>query len=522
MFDGARLRAVLLLSANRLRARATAVTLAILIAAVAAPSPATAQDWTLTKTANPTTYSAVGQVITYTYVVTNTRGDGTLNSLTDDKIASVSCPTTSIPENTSLTCTGTYAITAADLTAGSVTNTAVASGDACNDGCLRTATAKATITRSFDPGQHISDTQQVIQGFLQHRSGLLATHQPDRASITRRLPGSLWGGNGETDNGTAGGATTTSTSGRDDDNPTRLSFASSLTQIVRSQASTTPNADGEGMMALGRTAKPPRSVPAPASGIDVWLEGHYSAYRDRPDAGRSNGRFGIVYVGADYLLTPAILIGALAQFDWTEERGSLAGSSVDGRGYMAGPYASAKLSQHLFFDARVAWGTSDNTVSPFGTYADDFSTGRRLAEAKLTGNWRFGNVRVTPSLSYSFVEEKQGSYTDALGISIPSQTVSLSRLSFGPEVAYRLSQVNGAIWEPFVSVRGVWDDTSSRGTVGGFATGGDDARAALQAGVLARSPGGLSLRAAGSYDGLWSSTGFRDVGGQLWLSIPLH
>lgn len=508
-------------SAGRTCAR-VALALAVLVAALIAPSWALAQDWTLTKAASPTTYSAVGQVITYTYVVTNTRGDGTLTSLTDDKIASISCPTTSIPENSSLTCTGTYAITAADMQAGSVTNTAVASGDACNDGCFRTATAKATITRSFDPGQHRSDTQQVIHSFLQHRSGLLATHQPDRASITRRLPGSLWGGNGETDNGTAGDATTVSGAGADGDNRTRLSFASSLSQIVRSQAGATPSADGGEMMALGRTASPRRSAPAPAAGIDVWVEGHYSAYRDRPDAGRSNGRFGIVYVGADYLLTPAILIGTLVQFDWTEERGGLAGSSVDGRGYMAGPYASAKLSQHLFFDARIAWGTSDNTVNPFGVYADDFSTSRRLAEAKLTGNWRFGSVRVTPSLAYSFVEEKQGSYTDALGISIPSQAVSLSRLSFGPEIAYRISQADGVIWEPFVSVRGVWDDTSSRGTVGGFATGGDDAHAAVQAGVLARSPGGLSLRAAGSYDGLWSSTGFRDIGGQLWLSIPLR
>ena len=44
--------------------------------AVAAPG-----DWTLSKTANPTTYSAAGQVINYTYVIVNHTGlDGTLFS----------------------------------------------------------------------------------------------------------------------------------------------------------------------------------------------------------------------------------------------------------------------------------------------------------------------------------------------------------------------------------------------------------------------------------------------------------
>jgi outer membrane autotransporter protein len=276
------------------------------------------------------------------------------------------------------------------------------------------------------------------------------------------------------------------------------------------------------MMALGRAGRQPKPASASTTGIDVWVEGHVSEYRSQSAANRSNGHFGVLYLGADYLLTPAILVGALVQFDWTGEHAALGGSSVDGRGYMAGPYASAKLTQHLFFDARIAWGASDNSVNPYGTYADDFSTDRRLAQAKLTGNWRFGNVRITPSVGYTSVEEKQHSYLDTLGILIPSQTTTLQRLSFGPEIAYRLRQAGGTIWEPLLSVHGLWDDTNSRGTIGGFATSNDDLRAMVQVGVLARAPSGLSLRAVASYDGLGSGTGFRDVGGQLWLNMPLQ
>lgn len=730
-------------SGGRGQARALAVLLAFLAALIATVGQAAAQDWTLTKTANPTTYTAAGQLITYTYVVTNTRGDGTLTSLTDDKVTGISCPTTSIPVNTSLTCTGSYTTTAADVTAGSVTNNATASGDACNDGCLRTATAQATITlvaqpawtltnapspttytaagqvisysymltntgnvtigsitltdvsvapannkpagtptcpatflaagagmtctgsytttaadvtagsvtntatatgipaggalqpvtaqskinaikpaagsitliktatggdntfsfaatlpgaasfslttvngtasrtfasvapgtytvtevnlprewklsgltcagntgggsttidvanrsvaitltvgeaitctfaNAFDVDEHRAKTERVIGRFLKHRNELLATHEPDRSRFIRRVPGSLWGeGSAARDTG-AGGAV--AMSGSDGDSTSRFSFVASLSQIARARANpASREGDDEQAMGLGARPKVPKATAAPVRSFDVWVEGHFSDYRDKLTGVRSSGHFGIVYMGADYLLTPAILIGALVQLDWTGERASLPDSSVDGQGYMAGPYVSVKLTPHLFFDARAAWGSSDNSVKPFGTYEDAFTTDRWLAQARLTGNWRFGNFRVTPSLGYTFVEEKQHSYVDTLGVLIPSQTVSLGRLSFGPEIAYRVLRADGTIWEPLVSLQGVWDDTNSKGAVGGLTASGDDFRAIVQAGVLVRSLGGLSLRAVGSYDGLGSRTGYRDAGGQLWLNVPLN
>src|SRR5207237_1349052 len=87
----------------------------------------------LTKTANPPTYSAVGQVITYTYTIKNT-GNVTLGpaqfTVTDDHIGTFNCGpagTTLAPGGT-VSCTANYTITQADLDAGSVTNTSTASG----------------------------------------------------------------------------------------------------------------------------------------------------------------------------------------------------------------------------------------------------------------------------------------------------------------------------------------------------------------------------------------------------------
>src|SRR5205814_346825 len=91
---------------------------------------------TLTKTAAPTTYSTLGTVITYTYVVKNT-GNRTLGpaqfTVTDNTINGGlslhdALPISTLAPNATVSCTKTYTITQADLDNGSVTNTASATG----------------------------------------------------------------------------------------------------------------------------------------------------------------------------------------------------------------------------------------------------------------------------------------------------------------------------------------------------------------------------------------------------------
>jgi uncharacterized repeat protein (TIGR01451 family) len=125
-------------------------------------------DWqnpmlSLTKTATPTTYSAVGDVINYSYVVLNT-GNVTLSSpitVTDNKTA-VTCPgTSSLAPTASLTCTASYTITQADLDAGSVTNIATAS-TTFNGKPVNSNQAQATVTRATWTGK-ITPTQTTCQ-----------------------------------------------------------------------------------------------------------------------------------------------------------------------------------------------------------------------------------------------------------------------------------------------------------------------------------------------------------------------
>lgn len=83
----------------------------------------------ITKTASPAVYSVHGQLITYTYLVSNT-GNVTLRNivLTDTRFGTITCPRTTLAPGESMTCRNTHAITATDLDEGSIFNSAAATG----------------------------------------------------------------------------------------------------------------------------------------------------------------------------------------------------------------------------------------------------------------------------------------------------------------------------------------------------------------------------------------------------------
>ncbi|MDX9848796.1 MAG: hypothetical protein RBT74_17590, partial [Tenuifilaceae bacterium] len=117
---------------------------------------------TIEKTATPTTYDSVGDVISYSYLVTNS-GNVTLYNLfvVDDK-ATVTCPDTSagLTPSGQITCTASYVITQADLDGGSVTNNAYAT-DGKTDSLIDTETVNSVA------GKIIIEKQTLPNGDLQ-------------------------------------------------------------------------------------------------------------------------------------------------------------------------------------------------------------------------------------------------------------------------------------------------------------------------------------------------------------------
>ncbi|WP_394697739.1 beta strand repeat-containing protein [uncultured Methanomethylovorans sp.] len=106
----------------------------------------------LTKSASPTTYSAVGQTITYTYTVTNP-GNVVINgpiTVTDNKIGTVTISSSSLAAGASVSGTATYTVTQADINSGLVTNSATASGK-FNSATVTSNTATAMVTATQTP-----------------------------------------------------------------------------------------------------------------------------------------------------------------------------------------------------------------------------------------------------------------------------------------------------------------------------------------------------------------------------------
>ena len=95
------------------------------LAIPAVPAPALS----IVKTASPVTFSAAGQVITYSYLVTN-NGNVFLHgvTVTDSRGLALSCPSTSLAAGQAMTCTARYRTTQADVSAGPIVNIAVVQG----------------------------------------------------------------------------------------------------------------------------------------------------------------------------------------------------------------------------------------------------------------------------------------------------------------------------------------------------------------------------------------------------------
>jgi hypothetical protein len=261
--------------------------------------------------------------------------------------------------------------------------------------------------------------------------------------------------------------------------------------------------------------------------LDFWVEGHITRYNDGLGGISREGDFRILYVGVDYALAPGILAGALVQIDDTKEDvgdPNLTGT-VDGIGWMAGPYLGVKLADNLFFDTRAAWGQSSNDIELWdpaaGNRSGSFDTTRWLATATLTGNEYIGNWRITPQAGFAYGNEWYSAYANSLGQNVPGADISIGRMTVGGEVGYRVVMASGSVLEPHVSFTGIMNFATDDLVIGGALVETSESRGKVEGGLLLETPSGWGFRAAGSYDGVGGDE-FESYGGSLWVNMPLN
>ncbi len=518
----------------------------------------------LVVTTNPATFSSPRQTIAYSFEVTNA-GAVPVSSLsvTDTRAGGITCAVTTLAPGASTTCIGNYTTTAADVMARGFSSIATASGQA---GALAVTSGAITTAVLLDVDAVRQATLKAIRSFISNRARLIASSAPDTARMHQRLAGSLFGSDNDdpplTD-GSGGGslfdgarppvhkmdAEDSRARGiglgegfRAEDRRKRMginplgfngnaangmgqfTFATSWAKIRQAGEAARANQaaiDEETGMGLGGLPRLQPAHAAPPSSLDVWAQGSITYYEDDDFNAPRQGHASLVYAGADYLIHPAILVGLLVQSDWISERSAALGTSASGNGWMAGPYISVGLTPNLYFDARAAWGQSDNSIDPLGVYTDNFSTDRSIVSAKLTGNWSYGRLWFRPSAEIAYFEETQLSYINELDFDIPEQTISLSRISLGPEIGYPFALENGSVLEPHIGIKGVWthaghdvqarlDDVDDKGF-----------QVRVELGVTLTMRSGISMRASGSYEGLGESQ-FSAYEGWASVTIPLN
>ena len=140
----------------------------------------------------------------------------------------------------------------------------------------------------------------------------------------------------------------------------------------------------------------------------------------------------------------------------------------------------------LFFDARAAWGKSNNEVAVAGFLdTSSFDTTRWLLHGAVTGNREFGKWRVTPTAAISYIEDKQDSFVTPGGVLVPEQTVALGQARFEPEIAYRHVTDDGVLIEPQIKLAGLWDFETPDGlSIPGWEVTTDEFRMRVEAGLL--------------------------------------
>jgi outer membrane autotransporter protein len=302
-------------------------------------------------------------------------------------------------------------------------------------------------------------------------------------------------------------------SSRDPFNSDQISFATSLQQTRQN------NAAANLPSGLGAVSRRPPPAKSP---FDIWAEGSFARFEDGNEASQREGHWGVLFVGADYRVSRDLLIGALASFDDAQQDLTGLASKARSTGWMVGPYATMRLTNNLFFQARAAWGKSTHELGFDGSPEDRFDADRWLVRGTLIGQWRWGPWQLRPRISVGYIEELQETYQSSLGVVVPEQKVTLGQVKGGPEVSYRYKLADGTVIEPSLLLEGVWNFTQDAG-VGAIddLAFGEDLRARIEAGVMVYLRGGLSVGAAVSYDGIGASD-YQAIAGKARVRMPLN
>ncbi|WP_378945955.1 cadherin-like beta sandwich domain-containing protein [Mesorhizobium sp. ANAO-SY3R2] len=296
------------------------------------------------------------------------------------------------------------------------------------------------VTYTFGPARVAHDADSLVRGFVQSRQNMIAS--------TIALPSLKERRRMATSAAPASARLTPSADGL------TLGYATSLVQM---QAARDKSGDAS----------------AAASPFNIWVDGAFLAHR-RDDSDGKWGSFGMVSVGADYLVSEKALVGLSFHYDRMTDPTDADGE-LTGNGWLVGPYASFELGRHVFWDTSLLYGGSANDIgTPF--WDGSFDTRRLLFDTAITGQWQLDDVTVlTPRLRAVYFAEKVEDYAvenDAGDrIELDGFAQEQLRVSLGAEIARSFTLESGSTLTPKLGATAGFSGLDGAGLFGSVSSG---------------------------------------------------
>ena len=302
-------------------------------------------------------------------------------------------------------------------------------------------TGTVTYALGHDPAKVAAEIDGLVHGFVQTRQNLIAS--------TITVPGLLERRQAEMASDPVTIRMTPSQEGM------TATFSTSLAQVEAARG----HAGGPGGAA---------SLP-----FNIWIDGTLMAHSREENDGKWGG-FGMINLGADYLITEKALIGVSFHYDRmndpTEEDAELTGN-----GWLAGPYASFEVGKGVFWNTSLLYGGSANDIDA-GLWDGSFDTTRWMIDTAITGQWQIDEVTVlTPKARAVYFDETVEDYSvsNATGdeVSLEGFDEEQFRVSLGAEIARSFALDNGSTLRPKLGVTGGFAGLDGTGAFGSLAAG---------------------------------------------------
>ncbi|WP_088343694.1 MULTISPECIES: autotransporter outer membrane beta-barrel domain-containing protein [Rhodomicrobium] len=258
--------------------------------------------------------------------------------------------------------------------------------------------------------------------------------------------------------------------------------------------------------------------------LDMWVEGKVGQFSQEFDENGqrydSQGNAHLVNLGTDYLIRPGVMIGAMLQFDQYNESYSALDADTTSHGMMFGPYASVRLAPDVFFDARAAWGGTDNDAAlPDGTRVS-FETERQLVRGQLTANRKLFGLQFTPTVGLAVIEDRFTHPEELPEGTLQDYATAMGRLGVGSAVSYKFKLDDGGYLQPSAALSTGWtlNGVDDLGTGSHLA---NETGAKAEAGLMLGTSDGISLQATGAIEGIGQED-YSAWSGSLSVKAPLN